>query len=89
MLQKLMYQKSQKNVMRRTIYINCSKNFSPTASIWGNVLRHSTRNFAAQDTKFGSLGITSGLSLFLANWPRFFVGNVAWRSRLDKFIIVQ
>ena len=26
-LQKLMYQKSKKNVMRRTIYINCSKIF--------------------------------------------------------------
>ena len=33
-----------------TIYINYSKNFSPTASMWGNALLHSAWNFAARDT---------------------------------------
>ena len=42
MLLNLMYQKSQKNIMRTTIYINSSKNVSPAALMWDNSLRHST-----------------------------------------------
>ena len=41
MLQKLMNQKSLFTIYIITIYINCSKNVSPPASIWGNSLRHS------------------------------------------------
>ena len=62
MLQKLMNQISLKNVMRRTIWINCSKNSSATPSVWGNSVHHSTGNLAAKDTKLGSLGVT-GLPL--------------------------
>ena len=70
MLQKFMYQKSQKNVTRRTTYKNCSKKFSPAVSMWDNSLGHSKWNFATKDTKLGSFGITSGLSHFLTNSPR-------------------
>ena len=50
--------------MIRTIWINCSKNSSATASMWDNSVHHSTVNLAAKDTKLGSLGVT-GLPLWI------------------------
>ena len=54
--------------MKMTIYINCSKNFSPTASMWGNALRHSAWNFAARDTFSLYLNLSKDLVPIVFSW---------------------